>query len=261
MTFHLVKIKKLKRVYLILLILTVFLQSKGQEFPERPNPPRLVNDFANLLSEDQKQALESKLTAYNDSTSSQIAIVTITELGEYDAGDYAQRLAEKWGIGQKGKNNGILIFVSTEPHRIQIKTGYGMEGTVPDAMAKRIIENYMKPAFKNNDYYQGLDQGTSVIIKLASGEYKADDIKGGKGGNKLVYILIIIVVGYAIIKAIFGSSTSATYSSRRGYSRGGGFYGGGFGGGGFGGGGDSSSGGFSGFGGGSFGGGGAGGDW
>jgi uncharacterized protein len=256
MIFHLVKTKVLKKVYLIVLLLAAFLKVNAQEFPEKPNPPKLVNDFAGLLSDNERESLENKLTSYNDSTSTQIAIVTIRELGDYDAADYTQRLAEKWGIGQKGKDNGILILVSENPHRIQIATGYGMEGTVPDAMAKRIIENYMKPAFKQNNYYQGLDEATSVIIKLTSGEYKADDVRGGGGSNKLVIILIICVIGYAILKAIFGSPRSSTYSSRRGYSSGGGFFGGGFGGGGGG-----SSGGFGGFGGGGFGGGGAGGDW
>jgi uncharacterized protein len=254
MIFHLVKTKILKRVYFTLLLVVAFLKSNAQEFPERPNPPRLVNDFAGLLSNDQRVALENKLTLYNDSTSTQIAIVTISDLGDYDAADYTQRLAEKWGIGQKGKDNGILILVSQNPHRIQIETGYGMEGVVPDAMAKRIIENYMKPAFKQNNYFQGLDEATSVIIKLASGEYKADDVKGGGSSNKLVILFIIFVIGYAILKAIFGNSRSSTYSSRGGFNSGGGFFGGGFGGGG-------SSGGFGGFGGGGFGGGGAGGDW
>jgi uncharacterized protein len=257
MIFHLVKTKAVKKnSFLIVLFLAAFFECYAQELPERPNPPRLVNDFAGLLSESESQALENKLIAYNDSTSSQIAIVTISDLGDYDAADYAQRLGQKWGIGQKGKDNGILIFVSKNPHRIQIETGYGMEGAVPDAMAKRIIENYMKPAFKQNEYYRGLDEATSVIIKLATGEYKADEVKGGKEDkNVFVIIFIILLVGYAILKAIFGNPRSSTYSSRRGYSSGGGFFGGGFGGGG------GSSGGFGGFGGGGFGGGGAGGDW
>jgi uncharacterized protein len=258
MIFHLVKTKALKNFYLLAVLLAAFLKSNAQEFPERPNPPRLVNDFAGLLSEDERQALENKLVAYNDSTSSEVAIVTIQDLGDYDAADYAVKLGDKWGIGKKGKDNGVLIFVSNNPHHIQIETGYGMEGVVPDAMAKRIIENYMKPAFKEKAYYKGFDQATSVIFKLASGEYKADDVKGGsgKGSNGIVFIFIVLVVGYAILKAIFGNPRSTTYSSRRGYNSGGGFFGGGFGGGSSGGGG-----GFGGFGGGSFGGGGAGGDW
>jgi uncharacterized protein len=255
--FHSEKIKVLRKVYLIILLVAAVLKSYAQDFPERPNPPKLVNDFAGMLSEDERQNLENKLDAYNDSTSTQIAIVTISNLGDYEPADYAQRLAEKWGVGQKGKNNGLLILIS--PHHSEITTGYGMEGAVTDAMSKRIIENYMTPAFKQKNFYKGLDDATSVIIKLASGEYKAEDVKAGKGTNWTVIFLIVIFVGYAILKAIFGNPRSTTYSSRRGYSSGGGFLGGGFGGGGFGGG--SSSGGFGGFGGGGFGGGGAGGDW
>jgi uncharacterized protein len=245
----------LRKVYLIVLLVAAVLKSNAQDFPERPEPPKLVNDFVGMLSEDERQSLENKLDVYNDSTSTQIAIVTIKDLGDYEPADYAQRLGEKWGIGQKGKNNGLLILVSENPHRIQIATGYGMEGVVPDAMAKRIIEEYMKPAFKDKNFYKGFDDATSVIIKLASGEYKAEDVKG-KGGNIFVYILLIIVIAYVILRAIFGNPRSTTYSSRRSYSSGG-FFGGGFGGSDS----DSSSGGFSGFGGGDFGGGGAGGDW
>ena len=84
----------------------------AQDFPEKLNPPKIVNDFAGMLSADENERLENKLTAYNDSTSTQIAVVIITSIGVYDVSDYAFQLAEKWGIGQKGKNNGVLILVA-----------------------------------------------------------------------------------------------------------------------------------------------------
>ncbi|MFL5731187.1 MAG: TPM domain-containing protein, partial [Cytophagaceae bacterium] len=200
------------------------------------------------------EMLEAKLKGYYDSTSTQIAVVIMQDVKGYDERDFAERLAMKWGIGEKGKNNGVLIFVDMQDHKMSIETGYGMEGVLPDVLCKRIEDNYMKPAFKAKNYYKGLDDATTLIIKLASGEYKADDVKG-KGGLNWVTIIVILIIAYVIIKAIFGRNRyGGTYSSGGYYGGGGGFFGGG-------GGGSSSGSSFGGFGGGDFGGGGAGGDW
>ena len=243
--------------------------SFGQDFPERPAPPKLVNDFANILGDREKLILEQKLVAYNDSTSTQIAVVTINSLKGNDIGEYSFRLAEKWGIGQKGKDNGVLILVALEDRKMFIATGYGMEGVIPDALAKRIIENYMKPNFRNNNYYKGIDEATSVIMGLASGEFKADQIGRKKIGLArllfpLLIIIFFIVIFYSRFRRVRGSHMAGSnlnfltflflmsaMSGRggRGYSNfssGSGSFGGG---------------GFGGFGGGSFGGGGAGGSW
>ena len=245
--------------FFLVFLLATAIAVTAQDFPEKPNPPRLVNDFAGILKADEAATLEAKLDAYNDTTSTQIAIVTMKNVGDYDVSDYAEKLAEKWQIGQKGKDNGILIFISAEQHKIWIATGYGMEGAVPDAAAKQIIDTYIKPAFKQGNYYQGLDDATTIIFKLARGEYKADDLKG-KGGGASAWIIFLLVLAFFIFKILF-SRPRYNNLSNRGYRGGGGLWGGGlggFGGGGFGGG---SSGGFGGFGGGGFGGGGAGGDW
>src|SRR6185437_15477853 len=243
---------------LVFLFLCLFLQinTYADDFPEKPNPPRLVNDFAGILNPGDAATLEAKLDAYNDTTSTQIAVVTMKNVGDYDVSDYAEKLAEKWQIGQKGKDNGILIFVASEQHKIWIATGYGMEGVVPDAAAKQIIDNYIKPAFKKGDYYKGLDDATTIIFKLSRGEYKADNL-GGKKGNVSGWIILLIVLAFFIFKILFSRPRYNNFSNR-GHRGGGGLWGGGFGGfggGGFGGG--SSGGGFGGFVGGSFGGGGA----
>ncbi len=148
----------------------------AQEFPEKPVPPRLVNDLAGLLSSGEVDALEQKLVAYNDSTSTQIAIVTISDLNGYAVADYAQRLAEKWGIGQKGLNNGVLILIrpkTSESSRgeVSIAQGYGLEGVIPDIVCAQIIDYEILPEFRNGNYYQGLDNATSTLMSLASGEY------------------------------------------------------------------------------------------
>ena len=255
---------------LLCLSLVLGLAARAQTVPPRPNPPRLVNDLAGLMQPQQVAALEQKLVAYNDSTSSQIAVVTVPSLDGNDMADYAQKLYESWGIGRKGKDNGILVLVAAQEHQARIQTGYGLEGAVPDALAKRIISNTLVPAFKQNDYYAGLDRATDQLISLAKGEYKADPSdarsQGDSSGSSIGFW---IVIGALILIFLLRSRGGGGRGGRGGigggfvppiifgdFSGGRGVFGGG--GGGFGGGG---GGGFGGFGGGSSGGGGASGSW
>ena len=245
----------------------IFLQTvaTAQEFPERPRPARLVNDFAGILSASQRQTLESALVAYDDSTSTQIAVVTVPTLNDYDVADYAVQLGEKWGIGRKQKDNGLLLLVAPNERKVTIQVGYGLEGAIPDATAKTIISQRIIPYFKQNNYPGGIAAGVQGLMQAAAGEFKGEPRKRGDDGGGFPTFLVIIIIVIILI-SIFGKKGGGgggSYS-RRGY-RG---YGGGpiiFGGGGFGGGGGSfgggGGGGFGGFGGGSFGGGGASGDW
>lgn len=185
----------------LLLILFWLLPAVGasaQNLPPRPNPPRLVNDLARLMQPAEVEALEQKLTAYNDSTSSQIAVVTVPSLDGDEIADYAQKLYESWGIGRKGKNNGILVLVAQQEHAARIQTGYGLEGAVPDALAKRIISNVLVPAFRQNQFYAGLDRATDQLIALAKGEYKADPAdaqpQGRRNGGSPFWLIIGILV-------------------------------------------------------------------
>ncbi|MBS1948964.1 MAG: TPM domain-containing protein [Bacteroidetes bacterium] len=248
-----------------------FLFSAAQNIPPKPSPSRLVNDFAHVMTGDQIQALENKLVAYDDSTSVQIAIVTVPTTGDYAIADYALKILRDWGVGNKKTNNGIVILTAIQDRKVFIATGYGMEGSVPDITAKEIIENDIVPNFKSNDFYGGFDDATTDIIKAARGEYKAppgyaNRSKPAQGGALLgVFIIIIIIVVVVLISR--GGGGSGGIFSRSGVlpwiiasmlsdRRGGGWSGGGGGGGWSGGGG-----GFGGFGGGSGGGGGAGGSW
>jgi uncharacterized protein len=258
----------MNKFLITLFLLTLSLLGvQAQDIPPKPNPPRLVNDLANQLSADEEASLERKLVAYNDSTSSQIVIVIVPTTGDYPIADYALKLGREWGVGQKGKNNGIVLLWAPTDRKVFISTGYGMEGAIPDAIAKRIISQVITPAFKNGQFYQGLDQGIDTIFKYATGEYKADP-KDNNGDSSSSPLLTLIIVFVIILIIIFRNR------NRGGGSRGGGF--GNFGpviwpytthsrGGSFSGnwgGGDSGGfGGFGGFGGGSFGGGGAGGDY
>jgi uncharacterized protein len=140
-----------KGLFAGLLFLFPFFQVQvllAQNIPAKPNPPRLVNDFANMLMPSQVTALEQRLDTYNDSTSTQIVIVTVPTVGDYAMVDYAVKLGRDWGVGGKQFNNGIVILVSQNDHKVFIATGYGMEGSVPDAVCKEIIDNVIIPNFK-----------------------------------------------------------------------------------------------------------------
>jgi uncharacterized protein len=247
-------------------VLSAFL-AFSQELPQKSNT--LVTDFTNTLLANDEQQLENKLVAFNDSTSTQIAVVIIKSVGQYDINDYAQKLGRNWGIGQQGKNNGIIVLVALGDRKVSIQTGYGAEGAVPDIVTHQIIENDLKPHFKSGDYYGGLDAGTTDLMKYIKGEYKADQKpqNQGKGGSAFIMIIIVIVVLILVFRNRGGGGQ--IIGSRGGASPfwwflGGALLGRGSGGwGGFsdGGGGDSGGGGFGGFGGGDFGGGGSSGSW
>lgn len=254
--------KLFRAPWLVLLFLISMWQPlPAFDVPAKPDPPRLVNDFAGMLSADATGRLEQKLVAYSDSTSTQIVIVTIETLDGNDITQTAYRIGDLWGVGGREQDNGVVILISKQDRSVWIATGKGMEGPVPDVAAKRIIDQIMLPNFKNGDFYSGLDQGTDAIIRLASGEFIDEIAEDEKPEIPVIVIIIIIIIILFII------SRNNRGRGGRYISRGGTFGspwiwgGGGLGGFGGGGGGFSGVGGFGGFGGGSFGGGGAGGRW
>lgn len=273
-----VRIKIIMMKYPVLFFLALFIHnaSYSQDYPKPMNPPRLVNDYIDLLSDNEFMMLENKLKRYNDTTSTQISIAIISSTEEEDIAMYATELAQRWGVGQKGNENGIMILVAYNDRKVQIATGYGMEPTVTDAASKRIIENYILPNFRKEQYFEGLDQATSIIMSLAAGEFEAPPGSQPEGSGVAGFILLLVLIFLIVFPILsrrsmkrshFGSRPVDLFTAMmlmggmRG-KRGGGFgdFKGGRGGfGGFGGGG--SGGGFGGFGGGSFGGGGAGGSW
>jgi uncharacterized protein len=266
--------KTLKSI-LLLLLLGLSIHGFSQDIPDRPMPPKLVNDYTGLLKADEVAALESKLVSFSNSTSTQIAVVVMSTLKGYDPADFAYRLGQKWGVGQKGKNNGVVILVKPkselEKGQAYIATAYGLEDVIPDAICKQIVDNEMIPRFKENDYYGGINAAADVVMDLAKGKYTASQYsKKHEAGpvGIIVPMIILMVVLFAIRAGRAGSHSVGKSlpwwmglwmlgSMGRGhggqwndFSSGSGFFGGGGGGGGFGG-----------FGGGSFGGGGAGGSW
>ena len=247
--------------------LSVLVFAQDKNIPARPNPPRLVNDFTNTLTPAQVQALESKLVAYDDSTSNQVAVVIINSLEGYDVADYALKLGRAWGIGGKEFSNGILLLVAKEDHKMRIEVGYGLEGAIPDITAKHIMEESITPAFKEDNYYRGIDRGIDDIIRAAAGEYKAPANYGKKKKSTGFGFILALIILFIVFGSMGGGRSSGGTMSGAGWiigtlinsagRRGG--WGGGGGGGWSGGGGGG--GGFGGFGGGSFGGGGASGSW
>lgn len=257
-------VRKIHALLLFLLILPVALAAQ-QGIPDAPQPPRLVNDFANILEASQVLEMEARLLAINDSTGVQIAVVIVPTLNGYDPSDFSQRLGQKWGVGGKEFDNGFVILVKPktvgEKGEAFIATGYGVEKFVPDATAWDIVNNEMIPLFKQNDYAGGINASITAIFKFVSGEYKATTYGKSKKGSSAVIIIIVIII---IIVLLFSNNNNNHHTITRGggsapifFPWSGGGSSGGFGG--FGGGG--SSGGFGGFGGGGFGGGGAGGSW
>lgn len=264
----------MKNKIIIVITLLIFHFSVFAEIPDRPNPPRLVNDFANILDPKESNSLEGALEQFARETSTQIVVVTVADLEGNDPGDYSFRLGEKWGVGQEGKDNGIVILVKPKEGnskgQVFIATGYGLEGVLPDAVVNgTVIDNEMIPRFKQNDYYGGLVSGIKVIMDITRGEYTAaqyqQNAASQKGGG--IPFIVIFILFFVIVPVLRGrrgrfyspgrslpfwlamgmmsgrSSHQGTFNNFTSGS-------GGFGGGGFGG-----------FGGGSFGGGGAGGSW
>ena len=250
--------RKTAPLILFLLALSVMLHA---QLPSKPNPPRLVNDYTGTLTAHQVSVLEHKLVAYDDSTSTQFLVLLVDDLQGYSVEQYATEIGHNWGVGQQGKDNGAVILVKpkkgSESGKVTISTGYGIEQYVTDATAKRIIEREMIPAFKENDYYTGIDNAVNVMMDLCSGKFTQDEYTDDDGFP--LWLIILFIIAIVIIFSKFSDGSGQNYSG--GGSRtiwipmgGGGFSGGGFSGGG-------SSGGFGGFGGGGFGGGGASGSW
>ncbi len=241
------------------------------QIPEKPQLETSVYDYINLLSESQKKNLEQKLIRYSDSTSTQIVMAIIRSTEGENITYLGAQWGQKWGIGQAGKDNGILVLLAKDDRKIAINTGYGVEGSLTDAMSRRIIENVIIPQFKQDDYYSGLNNGADAIFQVLNGEFQEDRTFDDNPGFPFEAFLPIII--FIVILIILSSRNRRNKGGRGGGKKSGldlwdiiilsnmgrGGFGGGRSGGGFG---SSGGGGFSGgFGGGGFGGGGASGGW
>lgn len=261
-------LQKYKILFVLIVIAFISENVSAQyEIPPIPSVQTSLYDYINLLTPSQKTALESKLIRYADSTSTQIVCIIIGSTNGEDISMLGAEWGQKWKIGQKGEDNGIVMILAKDDRKIDINTGYGIEYRVTDLMSERIINRIMIPEFKSENYYAGLDKGSDAIFAALNGEFKEDRDFEKKDGGKIpffiIFVFIIIIIalirkggkggkgggGGSLLDIIVLSSLG-----RGGFGGGGGGFGGGGsfgGGGGFGGG----------FGGGGFGGGGASGGW
>jgi len=239
------------------LLFGVLLASNAAGAPTFPPLTGRVVDAAGILSPSTQERLTSMLAQHERETGNQVVIVTLKSLQGYAIEDYGYQLGRYWGIGQKGHDNGALLIIAPNEHKVRIEVGYGLEGRLTDAQSKLIIENLILPQFRRGDFNAGVTAGATTLLRVLGGDASAlpsqaeqpqqDDGGGGIGTIFVILILWIVFGRFLWPLFLFGG-----FGGRGGF--GGGFGGGGFSGGGF------SGGGFSG-GGGSFGGGGASGSW
>ena len=259
----------MKKIALFLFFVSVvfvgFSKGKSDVIPPVPNPPRLVNDLAGVMDVADIQRMERQLVDFNDSTTNVICVVTVSDLGEYSAAQFAYEIGDRWGVRSKDKRNGVVILIKPSTGHgdgdVYISVGYDLEGAIPDAIAKRIIERKMIPELKEGHYIAAIDSALAYILPLAAGEINPnvlnddDDISGFEVVAAVFIVIIIIVI--ALFFSI-GSKSGGKHNA--GSGTGGSFYGPFYGGSWSSGGSSWSGGGFGGFGGsGGFGGGGAGG--
>jgi uncharacterized protein len=236
--------------------------SAGAQEVIPPSPAAHFNDYASVVSPATASALDSELAQFERTTSNQVVVAIYpTMQSDSSVEDYTVRVAQSWHAGLKGRDNGAVLFIFAKSHQIYLQVGYGLEGSLPDALAKRIISDEIVPAFKRGDYDAGVTAGVHAILAATRGEYHGSGrtVADGRRQNAPVPVFLIFFIILVIASVIRSRSTMYHNGGRRGF--------GGFipiilpgGGGGFGGGGGGGGGGFSG-GGGGFGGGGAGGSW
>jgi uncharacterized protein len=171
------------------------------------NPSGYVNDFAGVFTSEQKNALEEKLHAFNASTTNEIAVVTVKSLGGDYIENYAAQLFKEWGIGTKKNNNGVLLLVALDDHKMRIEVGYGLEGALTDSLSSQIIRNDLTPAFKQGDFYGGVNVATDHIIEATRGEYQSSgNVSSGKDTTDWSLFIFFMIISF--LGAILGRSKS-----------------------------------------------------
>jgi len=246
-----------KFCYLNLLLTLLSLTFTSNSFAQKTVPElwgMRVHDEAHALKQETVDQLEKELKVYEDTTSNQIAILIVQSLDGDVLEEYSLRVAEKWKLGKKEKDNGALLVISIDDHKMRIEVGQGLEGVLTDAQSSRIIRNEIAPEFRRGDYDAGVKAGVNGIIKAIAGEYKADGDTDGMSAETVILVIVMIlvflfIIGYAFYKELkspsvgssssrksrhssFGSSSSSGWSSSSGssgssFSGGGGSFGGG----------------------------------
>ncbi|MEO6994331.1 MAG: TPM domain-containing protein [Lacunisphaera sp.] len=253
---------------LLCLVIGIFLTSAGVAEVMPPVPEQYFNDYAKAVPAPVAANLNATLQNFEEQTSDQVVVAVFPKMeSDSSISDYAQRLAERWKLGRKGKNNGVVLFVFIQNRTMDIEVGYGLEGALPDVLAKRIIDEEIKPHFRTGDYAGGLNAGVTAIMQAVRGEFKGNgtiqnDISSPTGWSGWSIVLLFIAFPVISFLSYFFRRNTTVYHSKGQRTNWGSFWGGmimgtllgGMGGGGGGGGGFSGGGG-------GFGGGGASGGW
>ncbi|MES2130915.1 MAG: TPM domain-containing protein [Bacteroidota bacterium] len=183
--------------FLFLLLLPFFL--KAQSYPVKPE--NYVTDEAHVLSTEQQSLLDAKLKDFETKTSNQLFIYIAPSLNGNDLDSYSQEIFHNWKIGTENKDNGLLIAVFVNDHKFRIQTGYGLEGSLPDLLTKKIQDETMRSYFKQSDFYTGIDKGVDKLIYYSANAYTADDI--GTSSNSDITGLLYGYIPNLILLAIF----------------------------------------------------------
>ena len=186
-------------------IVLVSLKTVSAAVPQRPEPARFVNDLAGVFQAGRADSLENRLAVYSDTTSTQIVVVTVADLEGMEASSYATEIGETWGVGSSDFNNGVVILVKPKNDNgsgeVFIATGYGLEGAIPDAYAKRIINEIMIPNFIKDDYFAAVAGACDKIIRLADGEeFVSSSSAGGEGGSMWIAVAFIVLILYLVFR-------------------------------------------------------------
>lgn len=214
----------IKRLYFLFFFLPWLVNA--QTYPAKPS--NYVTDETGTLTQEQQTTLNAKLKTFEDTTTNQIFVYFTSSLNGQDLAQYSEEIFHNWKIGQKDKNNGVLIAIFKDDHKFRIQTGYGLEGALPDLLTKRIQDNDMRPLFKQGDYYGGINTGIDFLAYYSCHAFNPDLIKGqaqaapeevdyGKGlsglligyGVNVILLLVLCLVLYGK-KAKKRSSTATT---------------------------------------------------
>jgi uncharacterized protein len=199
----LIQMKKVVRIFVLaLLIIPLFGLSQTIGIPEKPSFIAPIIDSTKTLSQSELQLLYDKLKVYSDSTSTEVLVMIINTTHGQEIQRYATDLGQQWKIGKKGKDNGIIFLVAKADRKLTIQAGYGTEHLLTDALSRRIIEQVVKPEFKNGSFYNGIDNGITAIFQVMSGEYKNDFQK--KEGIPIWVIIIFVILILFILSKIKG---------------------------------------------------------
>lgn len=195
----------------LLPLLLVSAQTGAASVDEVAVPPlaHRVTDLTGTLSADQQASLEAKLQQFEQQKGSQIAVLMLPTTQPEEIEQYSIRVVEAWKLGRKGVDDGVLVLVAKDDHKMRIEVGYGLEGVIPDAVAKRIVAEIMKPSFKQGDFFGGLDAATDKLIGLINGEAlpqpKGQAAYNGQWENMLPFLLFGALILGSIMRRIFGN--------------------------------------------------------